>query len=251
MNRALANLGGSVFWNVINVQSGGGFDWASAANSLLGVLIGAALTYLITRSFERGRIKDLQLGQAYSLVFAIQKMTDDLLKLDQSIKRARAEAKDAGFEGPLWTILDDVVGFSDSDISIPEEALALVAMTKDVELLLGVQEVQSAHRIYLSVLQTLAEQRRKLESFGLQTAVEGKTVSYGATPEEFAKVAPTIIRLEGLSKSLEEGLPKAVSHARDISSRLGPHLKKYYKFKHFISMSFAVGEEAETEAATA
>src|SRR5207247_10375742 len=124
-------------------------------------------------------------------------------------------------------ILDDIVGSSEAEISITPEALALVAMTKDVELLVGAQEVQSANRIYLEVLHTLAEQRRTLEASGLQVSAEGKTVSYGATSEEYARVAPTIIRLAALSESLETGLPQAVAHARKISENLGSHLKKY------------------------
>lgn len=204
------------------------------------MVLGAGLTYFVTNRLEARRLKEQQLGQAYSLFFAVQKMFDDLVKLLRHIAEAKAQAKAEGFSGPLWAILDDVVGYSEIKLSISPDGLALVAATKDVDLLMGVREVESAHRIYLEAIHTLAELRKGLESSGLQTAVEGKTVSYGATPEQYAKIAPTIIRLETLSASIDTGLPEAVERAREISERLGPHLKEHYKFKHFIFIALEV-----------
>jgi hypothetical protein len=227
-------------WNITIVERAAGFDWLSAASPLIGVILGAALTYFVTNRFEERRLREQQLGQAYSMFFVVQKMFDDLVKLLRHIAETKAQAEAEGFKGPLWTILDDVVGYSDTGLTISPDGLALVAATKDVDLLMGVREIESAHRIYLEAIHKLAELRAKLESSGLQIAVEGKTVSYGATPEQYAKIAPTIIRLETLSKSIESGLPEAVARARQVSERLGPHLKKHYKFKHFISVALEV-----------
>jgi hypothetical protein len=225
-------------WNVIVVEASRGFDWFGAVSTLLGVLLGAALTYFVTRRIEASRTKEQQLGHAYSLLFTVQKMSDDLVKLERLIAEIKAEAKREGVEGPLWTILDDVVGYSKAEMSVSPEGLALVALTKDTDLLMGVMEVESAHRIWLTSLHRLAELRAKMDSSGLQTKVEGKIVSYGATPEQYAKIAPTIIRLETLSKGIETGLPKSVETARFVSERLGPLLKKHFQFKHFMSIAF-------------
>lgn len=217
-------------------------DWLNALSTLLGVLLGAALTYFVTSRFEEKRLKEEQLGRAYALLFALQKMTDDLFKLHRQILVARARAAAGGFEGPLWAILDDVVGYSGASVAITPEALALVAMTKDVDLLMGVREVETAHCIYLEALSKISQLRAKLEDSGLQIAAEGNEISYAATSEEYPRIAPTIIRLQGLSDSIEERLPHAVEHARQIGERLGPQLKKHFGFKHFMSLTVEIDE---------
>lgn len=226
--------------DVFNIQTANSFDWLSAASALIAVILGAVLTYFVTNRFETKRAKEQQLGQAYSLLFAVQKMSDDLVKLQQTIVETREKAKAAAVEGPLWALMDDVVGYSRTSYSISPESLALVAQMKDPGLLMGVMEVESAHRIYIESLRKFGELRGKMESSGLQAAVEGQTVSYAATPEEYARIAPTIIRLETLSQSFEEGVPRAVENARVISERLGPDLKKHFKFNHFMTIAFAL-----------
>src|SRR4051794_28551297 len=101
-------------WSVTYVEAASGFDWLNAASTLLGVILGAGLTYLVTSRSEAKRTKEQQLGQAYSLLFTVQKMSDDLLKLQRLISESRAEAAKQDLQGPLWQIIDQVVGYSDS-----------------------------------------------------------------------------------------------------------------------------------------
>lgn len=178
--------------------------------------------------------------EAYSLLFTVQKMSDDLLKLQRLISESKAEAAKHGVEGPLWQIIDQVVGYSDNEKSLSSDGLALVAQTKDADLLMGVMEVESSHRIRLATLHKLTEVRTKFEAetAGLEVAVQGQTISYGATAEEYAKIAATLIRLGTLSTALEDGLPEAVERARSVGERLGPHLKKHFKFEHFMQLSY-------------
>jgi hypothetical protein len=108
--------------DVFNIQTANSFDWLSAASALIAVILGSVLTYFVTNRFETKRAKEQQLGQAYSLLFSVHKMSDDLVKLQQIIVETREKAKAAAVEGPLWALMDDVVGYSRTSYSISPES---------------------------------------------------------------------------------------------------------------------------------
>ena len=210
-------------------------DWINPVSTLLAVLVGAGLSYWSTTYLDRRKDKDIRLGQAYALMFQVQSMTDDLVKLARQIALARQSAPQEAAGVPLWMILDDIVGYTEREAITPE-SLALVAVTKDVELLVGIQEVEAAHRIYLDCFARMAELRRNLESTGLQSSAHGNCVTYVASQEDYPRVAPILIRLEQLSQELEVRLPEATQHARVISAKIGPLLKTHFRFEHFVSL---------------
>jgi hypothetical protein len=222
------------------------FDWLNPASTLMAVLVGAALTYFSTHIFERRRINEERLARAYGIIFAVHKMTNDLIKLNDHLAQCIGEATQAGISGPTWTKISDIIGFSDSEVSIPPEDLAIVAITRDVEMVTEIREIEAAHHSYIKSMFKLSELRQKLDASGLHTAVQGQVVSFEATPDEYLKIAPTIINLETLTNSLLEGLPRAVLQAKNVASKLGPHLKSYYKFKHFIVLAFPGSEPVAT-----
>jgi hypothetical protein len=210
-------------------------DWVTAASGLLGVILGAALSYFVTYRFERRRTRDDRLAKSFSLVFAVMKIADDLTKMERDVCAALEAAKAQG--GDVWTKLRPGIGYSEP-ITIPSEDLTVVALTRDQDLTLQVSEVEAAHRIYLVSMKKFQSLKDKFESFGFHVAVKGETVTFEADEAQMVRASPTIIELRTLSQSICEGLPPAASQAREIAAKLGPHLKRHYKFKHFVEMSF-------------
>lgn len=220
----------------ICVEAQQGFDLLNAGAGLVGVVLGAALTYFVTYQFERRRAHDERLGRSYGLLFAVLRIADELTKMEIDLRAAIERAKTMGTT-ELWTVMTSSIGYSEP-IRIPPEDLSVVALTQDMNLTTQIGESESAHRIYTQSLQKLDELKAKFEAFGLHTNVEGQIVSFEANSEQFVRVGPTVIQLRTLSESIAEALPKAAEKARSVAERLGPHLKKYYKFKHFITLSF-------------
>ncbi|MFL6724818.1 MAG: hypothetical protein ACJ8E3_08180 [Sphingomicrobium sp.] len=221
----------------IVVEAAPAFEWLNAWIGLAGVLLGGLLTYLVTYQFERRRTKNERLGRAYSLMFAIIKLSDDLTKMEQDVQSGIAKAEAAGVHGELWAKMPINIGHSDP-VSVAAEDLTVVALTRDTDLTTQIGEVEAAHRIYTQCFRRLDELRIEFRSFGLETAVEGETVSFEADHAQLVKIAPTLIQLRTLSDAVATGLPDAAKQARDVAERLGPHLKKFYKFKHFLVLSF-------------
>lgn len=226
-----------------HIASAPNVDWVTAATGLIGVVLGAALSYFVTYQFERRRTRAQQLAKSFSLMFAVMKIADDLTKMEGEIRAAVAKADAAGVRGEVWTKLTISVGYSEP-IAIPADDLAIVALTRDQELTTQVGEIESAHRIYTEAVRALAAQQEKFEAFGLHTAVDGQTVTFEANEAQLVRAGPTIIRLRTLAESLCTGVPRAAKQARAVAAKLGPHLKRHYKFKHFIELRFP-----ETEAA--
>jgi hypothetical protein len=221
-------------------------DWLTLGSGIVGVVLGAALSYFVTYQFERRRLQNERLARSYSLVFAVQKITDDLTKMERDIRAGIATAKAAGVEGEVWTKLRFGVGYSEP-ITIPAEDLTVVALTRDNDLTTQIGEVENSHRIFLDSIRTLQALMEKFESFELQTSVQGEIVSFEADAAQQALIAPTLIRLRTLSQSVCSNLPAAAAQARDVAARLGPHLKDHYKFKHFVVMTFSTEELSEPQ----
>lgn len=222
---------------MVLIEGGQDLGWLDAASGLLGVILGAGLTYFITYQFERRRVRQERLGRSYNLFFAVLKIADDLCKMELDLKAGLARAEAAGIKGEVWTKLTSSIGFSDP-IVIPPEDLAVVALTRDNDLTLKISEMEAAHRIYTTSMRKLDDLRDKFETFEVHSGMEGETVTFVADETQLARIGPTIIRLRTLGESIAKDLPDAAFAARCVAEKLGPHLKKYYKFKHFISMSF-------------
>jgi len=232
------------------VESAQSIDWVTASSGLLGVVLGAGLSYFVTYRFERRRVHDDRLTKSFSLVFAVMKIADDLTKMEGDVQAALAKALAQGVEGEVWTKLTFGVGYSEP-ISIPPEDLTVVALTRDQHLTMEISETEAAHRIFLDSMRALQSLQDKFESFGFHKAVDGETVTFEADQEQLARAAPTIIRLRTLSQSMCAGIPQAAKQARELAGKLGPHLKSHYKFKHFVQMTYPDASPAAPDVAIA
>ena len=193
-------------------------DWITAGSSMLGVILGAGLSYFVTWQFEHRRIRDDRLAKSYSLIFALMKIADDLTKIESDIHAALAKAKLQGVEGDVWTKLTFGVGYSEP-ITIPPENLTVVALTRDQDLTIQISEVESAHRIYLDSIKAFRALQEKFETFGLHTAVEGETVTFEADDTQSVQIGPTLIQLRSLSQSICASVPAAAEQARAVSAK--------------------------------
>lgn len=223
-------------------------DWFDPVITVVSVLVGAGLAYFTTNRFEQKKLKQEQLATAYSIIFKVQKMLDDLLKIEMHLDETKKEASAAGVEGSPWSTMTDIIGFTNSDISVNADELALIAVTKDSDLVMKVRELESGHGSILSALRKLGELRDDLARSGLITHVDGQTFSFEASELEYAQIAPTLINLETLANSLTPMLPRLIAAGKETAHELGPHLKKHYKFEHFITLSFPELQETEHQA---
>jgi hypothetical protein len=224
----------------MNISFGdSGFDWSDPIVNLGAVLLGSILAWSTSYFFEKTKEKQQNLAIGYSLMFKVQEQADEIWQLEKAVHDATSGAHRDGVEGPLWTKLNNIVGFNRSHNPITSEELALLARTKDQKIVIDVREVESGHRILKSILDEISSLKKEIEKLDLGTAVEGKVVTFEVTKQQYPKVAPFLIGLEELSEHLDKMLPSVSTHARKTATALGPFLKKNYRFKHFISLAFA------------
>lgn len=202
------------------------------------VILGGAITYVSTYLFERRKEKRHQQEQAWSLFFVVQDLVNDLVQLNVHVHQSVAQAEQNGVLGDNWTKIPDVVGFSEAEKYISTDQLVILAALKDAKLMMDVREIGSAHTTYLKVIRKLIEMRGLLESSTKVKVVDGSVIGFEADAEEFAKVAPLILKLKGLGDGLALGLPGATAKAMRTAELLGPRLKSHYKFKDFSSVTF-------------
>ena len=215
--------------------------------NLMAVFLGAMLALGTTYFFEKRQVHQRELGVAYSLIFKIQYLVDQIVKMDNGIGLQIRNARQSGFSGGAWQIITDFVGFKEPSESIFADELALIARTKDVELVTKVRELESGHSILLNSLSKICELRVKLSEAGVGHFVDGRTVSYAISEDELPAIAPIIINLDDLSASFESMIPRIAQQARETAGKIGGHLKSHYKFQHFISLSFPSVDQESTE----
>ena len=213
-------------------------QWIDPMITMLAVLFGSILAWVTSYYFELKKLKNEELSIAYSLIFKVQHFANELVQLERQVKEGIERAESEGAGTPVWTKMVDVVGFKGDPESINSKELALIAKTQDLDLLMKIRELESGHHIMVSVMSKISEFRIRLADTDLAEAVSGRTVSFAASPDQYPKVAPLLISLNDLSAGLATDLPRITKSARELANRLGPTLKKYYKFKHFVVLSF-------------
>ncbi len=205
--------------------------------SLIAVFLGAMFAWVTSFYFETKRQKQRDLAVAYSLMFKVQILADEIWKLDLHLKEAIAQAERAGLNGPLWSKLPDIVGFQKEPERVTAAELALVAETRDITLVTKIRELESGHSILLQTFESIQGLRTQLPALKLGTSVEGRIVSYGGPAEDYPQYAHIFINLSDLSKELEEQVARIASNANFVAASLGNHLKEHYKFKKFLTLS--------------
>ncbi len=149
------------------VFGGQEWGWIEPLTNFGAVLFGAGLAWVTTHLYENKREKERRLSVAFSLLFKIQSLTNEIAQFDGIVKESQAGAAADGVTGPAWTWLNSTIGFDGVQESINADELALVAMTRDTEFLMQVREVESGHRILLGVVREIEELRGRLESANL------------------------------------------------------------------------------------
>ena len=211
-------------------------DWLNPIINLSAVLLGAVLTWITAYTFEIKKENQRDLAIAYSLLFKVQHFTNELVQLEREVYLGIQRAEADGADGPLWTKLVDLIGFRNEPVTISAEELALVARTRDVALVMKIRELESGHLIIMSVWSKISLFRRQLAETDLAESVKGRVVTFAASPEQQAKIAPLMINLNDLSEGLKRDLPRIASEARSLAGKLGAEIKRHYKFKHFVTL---------------
>ena len=163
--------------------------WVSPLVNFLAVVLGGLLTWATTRHFEQKRQRNQDHALAYALVFKIQSLTDEIWKIDREIKNAIKRAAAENFHGPLWAILDEIIGLDESLERISAEELTLVARTKDADLVIKIREIESGHTILKMVLAKIHELRASPDLRKHAKSVKGRVVSFAGNQEEFPAIA--------------------------------------------------------------
>jgi hypothetical protein len=213
--------------------------WLDRLVNLLAVLLGAFLAWITSYAFNRKAEKDHDLALSYSLIFKIHELCERIVRLEAHIIQCLARAQDEDFDGPLWGVILEAIGFGPEPLAISADELALIARTKDDELVMKLREVEMSHRICFDCYNRIIERKRALSNSGLITEAAGETVSFEATQQQVANLAPLFIELEGSARGLVDLSPRASKEAKEVASKLGPKLKTFYKFDHFVSIGFA------------
>ena len=95
-------------------------------------------------------------------------------------------------------------------------------------------EVENGHQIVIQSFAKLADLRDRIGYSGLAD-VSGDTLSFDLSKGGTRAIAPAIIEIGTLAIQIENMLPDLCEKATTLRSRLGPEIKAYYSFDHFVT----------------
>ena len=212
--------------------------WFNPLTNLVALLIGAALSYFVTWTFERRKEKREQKAHAFGLVFALQNICNDLIQLTNLVRDVAITRTDEFKAGvKLWQLMPISFGW-DREVNVRPAELALLADTKDNDLVNSVQEAASAHRIYTRAAIRIGELKVQLAEVASATASNGDSVSFESDGPERARLTPIISQLEGLSEKLSDDLGEATHRAMECARAVPSKLKDHYNFDHLVGLNF-------------
>lgn len=212
--------------------------WFNPVTNLAALLVGAALSYYVTWSFERRREKSKQKAQAFALIFSMQRICNDLMQLTNVLRDISSNrAAEIASGVPLWQLMPINFGWDEEVVIRPEE-LALLAGTRKNDLVTKVQEANSAHRIFTRAAIRVSELKLELVNSGLAASAVSEVVTFTATETEYAGIAPIITQLDALCSKLGCDLAEATHQAVECAKLVAPALKHHYKFDHLAGLVF-------------
>ena len=80
-------------------------DWLNPIATLVAVFLASIFSYLIASYLERRKERAAKMALAYALVFTIQGMTDDLVKLARCVRKTRDSVGGDMRGASLWRYL--------------------------------------------------------------------------------------------------------------------------------------------------
>ncbi len=202
---------------------------------MLAVFVGGALSYLTTRLIEGKADKKRALDEAYGLLAALLKMTDDIAKIEQHVRQSLEETREEGRGAPEWTRILDLVGLDVTDIRFTPQQIALVSAIHDAPLLMDMMEMEAARRILLQRFTKMMTMREKLAELGGIVESEGLTVSFEF--EGNGPWTPLFLNLHTISKDIALDAGRMKAHAQKTTEKIGPALKSFYKFERFYDLT--------------
>lgn len=212
--------------------------WVQPLISFASLILGAAISYWSTRRFDKIQQKKKDNAIAYSITFTLSGIANDLIQLNNmmvKISATRFEELKSGRD--VWQLAPFTFGW-DQDRSFSHEQLSLVAAMGEADLVTQLEEVATAHRLYVSVANRVSELKMEFARSDITRRVEGEIVVSEGDQEQYAKIFPLLVQLKTLADKLAYDLPEAVDDAKNLASSIGPRLKSHYKFRHLTTVDF-------------
>lgn len=212
--------------------------WLDPIIKLAFLLAGAAISYWSTRRFDTMQQKKKDNAVAYSIIFTLSGIANDLIQLNNimvRISKTHFHKIRSGKE--VWELLPMTFGW-DQDRSFTHEQLALVAAMGEAELVTKLEEAFASHRLFVAAANRVSDLKMELAQANVSRRVEGDAIITDVTADQYATIFPIVMQLKTLAEKLAYDLPEAVDEAKEIASTIGPKLKSHFKFKRLATVGF-------------
>jgi hypothetical protein len=212
--------------------------WLEPVVNFFAVLLGASLAWGTSYFFEARKEKQIQVEIAYSIFFKISLFLDDVAKMLAHVQATEKRAKEIGFDGPIWQIINNIAGMPESREGFDSKELALLTSHGEIEIAMKLRELENGHKIIISAFQSLISMKGRVGGVDLQANVSGKTVNYILSPADHAKLAPLLIDLKDLSQILSEQSQESFKIGKIVAIEFCKAARKTLQIKKFPMAEF-------------
>lgn len=208
-------------------------DWWSLFTTLVGAVIGAAVSYVIAsqaareaRELQRQERLDRDKGTAHALTVKLMRLLNSLAGFNQQTEDSIKEAEKHIPESPLWTKMLPLAGTENSLILIEPSEWAILVAAKEFDLLNRAIMLCDRYNGLVHVYTSYSSERKRLtDQFG--AAMEGKIGTSLFTQEERSRFEPRAVALEDHAKAVRGRISELMEEARDLLPKIGPVVRTY------------------------
>lgn len=232
-------------------------DWSGLASSVIGGVIGALAggvpAWLIARRQSNETLRrdeEQRTRQDKALCFAVHvKLITIINSVVQDwchIQRAMLVLSDPETSHmEPWQALEPIVGHTDEgQVRFTPEELGLFMAANEPEFMMDLMLIAQRNGASIAAMKEYHLRREELRAFYPKPEVVlGRMMKASITREDWLKLLPYTLPLDGMVKQMSEHSGENINQCREIANRIGPIVQKYFNDPKMGGISFPTDEK--------
>ncbi|HEV7247930.1 MAG TPA: hypothetical protein VGN93_13180 [Shinella sp.] len=221
-------------------------SYSEVIASLLGAVVGGALSIAGTYAFQTAERRRADMGAAYVLLAEAATMETEVLNLVGYLEHAIKPHADAGVSPEdYWKFITPHASTYPHREFSPG-GLAVLVSEGEFDLHADLIRLESIHRDMFDAWRMYFQIRRDLGGILPISAIKGVTFTSTLEPAKTAEAAVRIAELQTLLPSIIAAAPDRAAFCMKAVSKIGPAFKKLFRAKKFPTIENVELRQAET-----
>jgi hypothetical protein len=198
-----------------------------------GAILGSWVSGRLARNHANAEKTNRQKTEFFKVMIKCSLIQTDLANLKRELDEAVVITDKNGLaHQPKWTKVQSNPDEFDK-IEITPDDLVCLFEAREFDLLSDLVAIGMKHSRMIGAFNTYSRLRLEMKDHMPNSGVKGPVVGSILTNEDFLRLQPRFLELSSLLESIDQLLPRYVEESMQLSEKLGPAARKYFKDPKF------------------